>query len=120
MATAVSGLLTVTAKNRMLERYATPSSGESYRIGAYTGSTLESDEIVVTFGTPSNGKVSITSSVNLTVNSLGSGEISKLMLRLVTPGVSSDQINYFLAEGLEFPDGGTLTVNSLEIELEDE
>ena len=118
MSQQVSGLLLNAAKNKMLNDW----RAVGYSIAATTSTeTSRSNNVAVTFNAAANGKIELSTSVSLTINSgsEGANAISKILLFPTGAGLGAKNIEFTLAEAISFPDGGSLVVNSLSVELDD-
>jgi len=117
MATSATGTLTVVAKNTMLNAWRTATN---YGIIATNNAgDARSDKVQVSFNVASNGKITLTSAVTLTVQS-GSDGTNAVKKLFVEPLASTgDQISFTITDAIEFPAGGSLIVNQLDVELED-
>jgi len=117
MATTASGTLAVLSKNLMLNEWRTDSS----RVVVATNDNNDnrSDAVSISWSAASNGKISISSSVTLTIDSGSDGTDAIKKIFVENTSLTQTWVLFELDEAIEFPAGGSLIINQLDIELED-
>lgn len=142
MSQTAQGTLSTAAKFYMLNFFRLPER-ELYVVGVNAGNFNRTNDVPITFGGPtdSNGvtEINLTSSVSLIVddNSDGANAVARIqILNAEAPDVvvnnstkSFDdrvvQAEFIIVDGngnpapIEFPDGGSLVINSLKVKLAD-
>lgn len=117
MSTTVSGTLSTVTKNTMLNGWRTATT---YAIVATNNAgDLRSNKVSISFNTASNGQITLSSTVSLTIDSGSTGANSIKKLFVEPTANDTEQIGFEITDAIEFPDGGSLIINSLNVTLSD-
>ena len=114
-----SGNFTGLAKNQILNAWRNQSL---IAIAKTATDSTRSDAVTVTFNAASNGKITVVGSPTLTIdnNSDDSNAIKKIVITEDIVGPPVDQIVFELDTAIDFPAGGSLIINQLDVELDNE
>ena len=115
----VNGVLLNVAKNKMLNDWRVQGFSATATNAA---NSSRSNSVAVNLGTASNGKTTMPSPITLVIQSgsTGNDAIKKIFLFITGAGFPAGQnVEFELATAIEFPDGGSLVINTLEISLDD-
>ena len=114
----INGLLTNVTKNAMLNSISEIPGGRVI-FAANEANQERSDILTFSLNNASNGKVTLSSPVSLTIasGSVGANAIKKIFVE--NSSLTTTYISFELDVPLEFPDGGSLIISSLEISLDD-
>ena len=112
------GTLTNVTKNAMLNAFRDLGGGRSVDATNAAGD-FRSDSVTISFNSSSNGKITLSSPVTLTVfpGSDGNDAIKKIFV--TNNAVTQTYIEFELQTAIDFPNGGNLVINQLDVELED-
>ena len=114
----VNGLFTELAKNSILNGW----SSQSLLVFATNATgTTRSDSQSISFSSASGAEINLSSTVSLTITSgsNNSNAIKKIVVSQDIVGPPVDQIVFEIASAIDFPDGGSLVINSLKVSLDD-
>jgi hypothetical protein len=117
MPTTASGTLSILSKNLMLNEWRLDSS--RFIVATNDDDDLRSDAVSISWSAASNGKISISTPVTLTVDSGSDGDDAIKWILVTNPNVNASWILFELDTAIEFPAGGSLIINELDIELQD-
>ena len=119
MATNASGDFTVSLKNRMLDLGL--GGVQDLRLQALNASNQSrSDTQVITLTSASNGKRTLSTPVTLTVTSGSENANAVSKIRFFSNSPSLTWVDFVLDTAINFPAGGNLVINQLDVELVDE
>lgn len=117
MSTTIGTLTTVT-KNAMLNAFRDLAGGRSV-VATNAAGVDRSNVLTVTFNSASNGKITLSSPVTLTIQSGSDGANAIKKIFVENNAQTATYIEFELASAIDFPAGGNLVITQLDVELED-
>ena len=112
------GTLTNLTKNAMLNAFRDLAGGRSV-VATNAAGDIRSNALTVTFNSASNGKITLSSPVTLTIQSGSDGNNAIKKIFVENNSLTQTYIEFELQTAIDFPAGGNLVITQLDVELED-